>query len=70
MVSSYLELKEKLLLSVPEITSLTGLTRTFIYGKWAEGKGPKRMKAGKRTLVSRNELERWLKKLEKEHADF
>ena len=46
-------------LSILDVCTYTGLSRTLIAGKIKEGKLPAR-KAGRRTLVMRSDLTRWL----------
>jgi len=54
----------KLAYSINDAVSISGLSRTFIYRAWRVGKGPKRIKAGKRTLISDESLRAWLRSLE------
>lgn len=60
----------KLAYSIDDAASISGLSRTFIYRAWRAGTGPKRIKAGKRTLISDESLRAWLRSLEyKESAE-
>jgi len=50
--------------SINEAARLSGLSRAFIYAEWQEGRGPTRVKAGKRTLITDESLRAWLRSLE------
>jgi hypothetical protein len=54
----------KLAYSIDEAARLSGLSRAFIYAEWHAGRGPKRIKAGKRTLIMADALRAWLRALE------
>lgn len=50
--------------SINEAAKLSGLSRAFIYAEWHEGRGPNRVKVGKRTLITDESLRSWLRSLE------
>ncbi len=54
----------RLALDVKDVVRLTGLSRAKIYHLWSEGKGPPRLKCGKRTLILAAALTAWLATLE------
>lgn len=49
-----------LALDVQDVVRLTNLSRAKIYSLWAQGKGPPRLKIGKRTLVLAPRLSEWM----------
>lgn len=51
---------EKLAYSVSEVCSAAGVSRSFLYLEWKRGRGPLRIKMGRRTLVSREALAAWV----------
>lgn len=55
--------KEKALYSIPEIIEMAGIGRTRLYQELNSGK-LKAVKIGKRTCVTKPDLETWLSKLE------
>ena len=54
----------KLAYSVTDAAKATGLSRTFIYAEWQAGRGPRKVKAGRRTLITAEALASWLRSLE------
>jgi predicted DNA-binding transcriptional regulator AlpA len=54
----------KLAYSIDEAAEVSGLSRTFIYAEWQAGRGPRKIKAGKRTLIMADALRSWLCSLE------
>jgi len=54
----------KLAYSIEEAAEVTGLSRAFIYAEWQAGRGPRKAKVGKRTLILDESLRSWLKSLE------
>jgi predicted DNA-binding transcriptional regulator AlpA len=56
--------QRKLAYSITEAAEMTGLSRTFIYAEWQAGRGPRKVKAGKRTLILDQSLHSWLRSLE------
>lgn len=54
----------KLAYSINEAAEVSGLSRAFLYAEWKEGRGPNRLKAGKRTLITDESLRSWLRSLE------
>lgn len=50
--------------SVDSFCDAYGIGRTLLYRLWSEGKGPRRMKVGERTLISREAAARWRRELE------
>jgi hypothetical protein len=55
----------KLAFSVEEAAKVCGLSRAFIYAEWKAGRGPKKYKAGYRTLITAEALIAWLRSLER-----
>jgi len=53
-------------LSIPESAALAGVSRAFLYRLLSEGRGPRIIKIGARTLVRRQALADWLAQLEAE----
>ena len=45
-----------------------GISRATLYNLWRDGKGPRRMKVGARTLISREAAEDWRRQCETEVA--
>lgn len=56
-----MERELKLAFSVKEAARICGVSRAFLYAAWKAGGGPKKTKKGKRTLVTREALENWLR---------
>lgn len=50
--------------SVAEVCAAAGISRATLYVEWQRGRGPRKSKLGKRTLVLREALEDWLAGLE------
>lgn len=50
--------------SVPEFAAAHGISRSYLYQLWSEGRGPRRFKAGRRTLVSREAAAEWRRRME------
>jgi predicted DNA-binding transcriptional regulator AlpA len=50
----------KLAYSVFETTVLLGVSRAWLYQRWALGEGPPRCKVGSRTLIPAQGLSEWL----------
>jgi predicted DNA-binding transcriptional regulator AlpA len=53
----------KLAYSINQAAEAVGLSRAFIYAEWQAGRGPQKLKAGKRTLISDESLRSWLRSL-------
>ena len=51
--------------SVPAFCEAHGISRGYLYELWARGDGPRRMKVGRRTLISREAAARWRRQMEK-----
>lgn len=51
---------QKLAYSVLETSRLLGVSRAWLYHRWAIGDGPPRCKVGSRTLVPAENLRQWL----------
>jgi len=49
---------------VNEACHLCGFSRGWLYLEWKAGRGPARIKIGRRTLIRAEALEQWLKSLE------
>jgi len=54
----------KLAYSISQAAEASGLSRAFIYAEWQAGRGPRKVKAGKRTLIMVDALRSWLASLE------
>jgi hypothetical protein len=54
--------------TVNEFCERHRICRAHLYGLWREGKGPARMKAGCRTLISVEAAARWRQQVEDETA--
>ena len=54
----------RLAYSVNEAAKVSGLSRAFIYAEWQAGRGPRKVKAGRRTLITAEALASWLRSLE------
>jgi excisionase family DNA binding protein len=54
------------LLSVAEFCERNGISRPFFYKLAAQGKGPKVIKLGKRTLISREAAAQWRQRMEQD----
>jgi hypothetical protein len=52
--------------SVLEFCKAYRICRGLLYRLWREGAGPKMMKIGKRTVISREAAQEWRQKLEAE----
>lgn len=48
-------------LSVTEAAEALGVSRSHLYELWAEGRGPARLKSGRRTLVPVEAVSTWLR---------
>ena len=51
---------ERLVYSVNEAASISGISRSFLYLLWSRGEGPPKVKVGGRTLVPVAGLNDWL----------
>jgi predicted DNA-binding transcriptional regulator AlpA len=58
----------KLAYSITEAAEISGLSRTFFYMEWQAGRGPRKVKAGKRTLILDESLHAWLRSLERKSS--
>lgn len=54
----------KVAYSIDEAAVVTSLSRAFIYAEWQAGRGPNKVKIGKRTLITDESLRSWLRSLE------
>jgi predicted DNA-binding transcriptional regulator AlpA len=54
--------------TIPEFCARNGISRSLLYKIWDEGKGPRRMNVGARTLISREAAEEWRRQCEKNAA--
>ncbi len=54
----------KVAYSIEEAAEVTSLSRAFIYAEWQAGRGPTKVKIGKRTLITDESLRTWLRSLE------
>ena len=55
---------EKIAYSIKEAAKACGLSRAFIYAEWQAGRGPRKFKVGKRTLIMADALWAWLHSFE------
>lgn len=60
--------RRKLAYSITEAAEISGLSRTFFYMEWQAGRGPRKVKAGKRTLILDESLHAWLRSLERKSS--
>ena len=58
----------KLAYSINEAAEVCSLSRAFIYAEWQAGRGPRKVKVGKRTLITDESLRSWLRSLEFKHT--
>ena len=49
---------------VPAFCEAHGISRGYLYALWSEGRGPRRMKLGRRTLISGEAAADWRRQLE------
>lgn len=54
----------KVAYSINEAAEACSLSRAFIYAEWQAGRGPPKVKVGKRTLITDESLRSWLRSLE------
>ena len=52
------------LFSVPEFCQQSGISRALFYKLVREGKGPRTMKVGSRTLISQEAAQEWQHRME------
>lgn len=50
----------KLAYSITEVSHLLGVSRAWLYQRWAAGDGPPRSKIGSRTLIPADTLATWI----------
>jgi predicted DNA-binding transcriptional regulator AlpA len=50
--------------SVIEFAQAHGVSRAHLYNLWKDGVGPKAMRVGRRTLISKEAAEAWRRKME------
>lgn len=60
---------DKQVLSVAEFCDAYGIQRTFLYKLLKAGKGPRIMKVGRRTYISREAADEWRRSLELEPVE-
>jgi excisionase family DNA binding protein len=58
---------ERIALSIKETCDLIGVSRAHLYAEWARGRGPNRIKVGRRTLIQYAALQEWLNSAEVNH---
>lgn len=51
--------------TITEFCARHGISRATLYNLWTDGTGPRRMKAGARTLISREAAEEWRRRCER-----
>lgn len=49
---------------IPGFCQAHHISRAFLYKLWKEGRGPRIIKIGRRTLISREAAAEWLRSLE------
>ena len=54
--------------TVPDFCTATNLSKTHFYALLKEGRGPRLMKVGRRTLISTQAAADWCKRMEEETA--
>jgi hypothetical protein len=59
------QITSKPVYTVPEFCLQHRISRSLLYKLLQEGKGPRIMKAGKRTLITNEAAEAWRRRLEK-----
>lgn len=52
--------------SVPAFCAAHGISRGYLYVLWAEGRGPRRTKLGRRVLISGEAAADWRRRMERE----
>jgi excisionase family DNA binding protein len=60
---------DKLAFTIDEAVEAANISRSFLYKLIAEKRGPVFRKAGNRTLILKQDLERWLKSLPTTRSD-
>ena len=50
--------------SVVEFAQAYGLSRATIYNLWKDGSGPRLMRVGRRTLISKQSAAEWARRME------
>jgi predicted DNA-binding transcriptional regulator AlpA len=56
------------LLSIADFCGANRISRPFLYKLWAQGKGPKFIKLGRRVLISKEAAAEWRSSLENSAA--
>jgi excisionase family DNA binding protein len=64
----YQEIKMAFMSSVAEFCHQHGISRGTFYKLLGEGRGPKAVKIGRRTLISSEAAEEWRRRMEREAA--
>ena len=59
-------MRDKDAFTIEEFCLRHGVSRAHVYNQWAAGRGPRRMKVGSRTLISREAAEDWRRQCEAE----
>lgn len=55
--------------TVAEACKIARISRAWIYKEWKDGRGPRKIKAGSRTLISSHALSEWMKSLEQNQRE-
>jgi predicted DNA-binding transcriptional regulator AlpA len=55
-------------LAVDEVSASLGIGVTHLYALWKEGRGPHRLRIGRRVFVTPDALKAWIAELEHEQA--
>ncbi|HRP94892.1 MAG TPA: hypothetical protein PL143_01450 [Rhodocyclaceae bacterium] len=57
---------DKPVYEVPEFCADHGISKVHLYALWKEGRGPRRMKVGRRVFVTREAAAEWRERMERE----
>jgi predicted DNA-binding transcriptional regulator AlpA len=55
--------------TIPQFVAAHNVSRSHLYGLLAEGRGPRLMKVGRRTLISTEAAAEWRRRMEQETAE-
>ena len=62
--SNRIHVPEREAYSVVEFAQAYGLSRATIYNLWKDGSGPRLMRVGRRTLISKQSAAEWARRME------
>jgi excisionase family DNA binding protein len=60
------EIQQQLLLTIPQVASRLGISRSMVYSLLAKGKGPQTIHLGRSVRVSDLALRKWIEDQERE----